>query len=554
MAINPIIIESPSDFFSEILVNITKARSRIIISALYVGCVKNLERNVLTALTEVISKRPEIELIIVVDYYRTLRPDGSFEKLRGLIDNLQAHKVKIALYKMPTLDGQRFVDIPILNEVSSVYHAKFLVFDETVILTGANMSDEYFAYRQDRYMKIESRSMATLLHSFASKLVDYSFTATSLEKNIGLIPPKIIRSNLEKHQLERNSIMSSLVANDGDCILKFKDLLKILSNNSMSEVSIPDQKCDDSPYRTIFCPIVQHSSLSIFNEEEYITELIKTFKWRNICISTPYPSFTSSFISALVEALFPPTSHMNSNLQNIRTTVSVLASSVSSHGFSGSTGFKSLVPYMHESLIWRTISSLSRALAEHEKNTTVQPPNTNVIFFQNNFGLSFNLLLYNRIPWTFHAKGIWLDHGTDASTYNDQDFCRKDYYCSCIADSESGCETAVQDVKFIANNHIHAPSDLSESYFITYIGSSNFGSRSWRRDFELGFIVATRDKMFTQRLKKEWKSLSGFNERHKINIYSPQSYTNSNFMKLLRKNDWRRVVGSLMSTVFRSFL
>jgi phosphatidylserine/phosphatidylglycerophosphate/cardiolipin synthase-like enzyme len=30
--------------------------------------------------------------------------------------------------------------------------------------------------------------------------------------------------------------------------------------------------------------------------------------------------------------------------------------------------------------------------------------------------------------------------------------------------------------------------------FLTYIGSSNLGERSWRRDFELGFVVASREE------------------------------------------------------------
>ena len=41
-----------------------------------------------------------------------------------------------------------------IREVQGIFHTKFMVFDNSVILTGANLSEEYFLSRKDRYILI----------------------------------------------------------------------------------------------------------------------------------------------------------------------------------------------------------------------------------------------------------------------------------------------------------------------------------------------------------------------------------------------------------------
>lgn len=44
----------------------------------------------------------------------------------------------------------------VLAEVKGVHHVKLYLFDDDVIVTGANLSHSYFTYRQDRYMLIRN--------------------------------------------------------------------------------------------------------------------------------------------------------------------------------------------------------------------------------------------------------------------------------------------------------------------------------------------------------------------------------------------------------------
>ena len=43
-----------------------------------------------------------------------------------------------------------------MREIFGVHHMKFYVFDNDVLLTGANLSENYFTERQDRYMLIKN--------------------------------------------------------------------------------------------------------------------------------------------------------------------------------------------------------------------------------------------------------------------------------------------------------------------------------------------------------------------------------------------------------------
>ncbi len=54
-----------------------------------------------------------------------------------------------------------------LCEIFGVFHTKIYIFDDTVILTGANLSQQYFENRKDRYVILNKAK------KFANFLDDY---------------------------------------------------------------------------------------------------------------------------------------------------------------------------------------------------------------------------------------------------------------------------------------------------------------------------------------------------------------------------------------------
>jgi len=79
-------------------------------------------------------------------------------------------RVKILLFQVPQQQLQQVPLLPrslvtglletqpVICELVGVYHAKFCVFDKQCLLSGANLSEEYFTQRQDRYMRVISFS------------------------------------------------------------------------------------------------------------------------------------------------------------------------------------------------------------------------------------------------------------------------------------------------------------------------------------------------------------------------------------------------------------
>lgn len=64
-------------------------------------------------------------------------------------------QVKVSLYHTPDLRGIWKTHMPERwNEIVGLLHMKVCVFDDDVLITGANLSDQYFTNRQDRYVLI----------------------------------------------------------------------------------------------------------------------------------------------------------------------------------------------------------------------------------------------------------------------------------------------------------------------------------------------------------------------------------------------------------------
>ena len=61
------------------------------------------------------------------------------------------HSCRVSLYHTPLLRGALKALVPQrYNETLGLQHTKIFVFDDSVILSGANLSSDYFTNRQDR--------------------------------------------------------------------------------------------------------------------------------------------------------------------------------------------------------------------------------------------------------------------------------------------------------------------------------------------------------------------------------------------------------------------
>jgi CDP-diacylglycerol---glycerol-3-phosphate 3-phosphatidyltransferase len=65
------------------------------------------------------------------------------------------------------------------NEVVGLQHMKIYLFDDSVIVSGANLSDDYFTNRQDRYVLInDCPALSDFLDGLVSTVSDFSLQMT----------------------------------------------------------------------------------------------------------------------------------------------------------------------------------------------------------------------------------------------------------------------------------------------------------------------------------------------------------------------------------------
>jgi phosphatidylserine/phosphatidylglycerophosphate/cardiolipin synthase-like enzyme len=130
--------------------------------------------------------------------------------------------------------------------------------------------------------------------------------------------------------------------------------------------------------------------------------------------------------------------------------VEVIGPSESAHGFANARGPKRYIPDLHREAFQSTLQDL---LNQSTWSTTFSRKLMGDTWTEN-----FSFTAYARNNWTYHSKGLWWQK---------------------------------ERVRDKSDNKIDGNDGDSELQSGCYIGSSNFGIRSWTRDFELGFLFST---------------------------------------------------------------
>ena len=178
-------LRSPQEFYNTLLDGCLKAHHRVTLASLYLGT-GHLECDLVEALLHRCrethaSNSKQLEIATQLDLNRGLRkvaPNTGappslqhtsssqllLELLRGAPDPSRIH---CGLTLMPQQRGMLGRLLPQrIVEVLGVFHLKAYVFDSNVLISGANLSSDYFTTRQDRYVLLEDvPALATYLHA-----------------------------------------------------------------------------------------------------------------------------------------------------------------------------------------------------------------------------------------------------------------------------------------------------------------------------------------------------------------------------------------------------
>ena len=170
---NVSILREPSAFYKLLLDGVQSAKRRVALSALYIGT-GSKEHALIDTLRSNLITNPQLDVSITLDRNRASRENHLGQSSVSMIHELLGcNTIRLKLIRDSLGPGsvlqrllarfQRF------NELSSTYHSKLMVFDDDVLITGANLSSIYFEERQDRYVRIKD---SKLLGDYISGFLD----------------------------------------------------------------------------------------------------------------------------------------------------------------------------------------------------------------------------------------------------------------------------------------------------------------------------------------------------------------------------------------------
>ncbi|KAF3771071.1 hypothetical protein M406DRAFT_326474 [Cryphonectria parasitica EP155] len=372
------ILQTPAEFYDTLKDKIRKAERRIFLSTLYIG---KSERELITTLQEALRKNLDLKLSILTDALRGTReaPQPSCASLLApLVEEFGPDRVEIRMYHTPNLTGLRKKYIPRrINEGWGLQHMKLYGFDDEILLSGANLSTDYFTNRQDRYHLFSSKEITDFFWGLQSVVSSLSFK----------IEPSKSAAGFEKVWPSENAAPSPL---DSPKEFVSKATSRIERLILPSKTSPPPQRED---HDTSVYPLAQMTQLlspDTSTELPALTHVLKTLALP--AFSNSSWTFTAGYFNpapSLTKLLLTTASHHNV----------VITASPFANGFFKSKGVSGMLPDAYTLLARNFLrdvhtrkKDLAITLKEWRKGTVNEPGG-----------------------WTYHAKGLWITLPSESS-------------------------------------------------------------------------------------------------------------------------------------------
>ncbi|CAG8962272.1 hypothetical protein HYFRA_00005327 [Hymenoscyphus fraxineus] len=277
------------------------------------------------------------------------------------------------MYHTPNLTGLRKKYIPKrINEGWGLQHMKLYGMDDEIIISGANLSEDYFTNRQDRYHVFSSKEITqyfSTIHDTVSKL---SFLVTPDQQN-----PSGYTLEWPSSNLTPSPLLSPEKYING-ATKSLTPLLLPLSNSPTSTQST----------NTRVYPLAQFTPLlrpDTSTELPLITSLLKTLSLPTFKESSW--TFTAGYFnpSPLLSNLLLSTS----SDKNV-----VITASPWANGFYGSKGVSGLLPAAYTLLSRRFLESAAKHTPSRSQAITLKEWRRGTVGEEGG--------------WTYHAKGLWI--------------------------------------------------------------------------------------------------------------------------------------------------
>ncbi|KAL2426434.1 CDP-diacylglycerol-glycerol-3-phosphate 3-phosphatidyltransferase [Exophiala dermatitidis] len=471
------ILDSPTAFYETLKAKIKGARRRIYLSTLYIG---KSEHEFIDALREALEDNPDLELSILTDALRGTRedPEPSCATLLAPLISQFGDRVRISMFHTPNLNGWKKKYMPKrINEGWGLQHMKLYGFDDEIMLSGANLSNDYFTNRQDRYHIFASKELTDFYAAVHEAVCDLSYSLVPSDQRPGgfeLVSPHehgfpdplwhtkrfkaYAKETLEPliHKKARQKMFPVPFTKEKTFVYplaQFDILLGEPRNIAFLDYEFATYTSTEKPALTRL--------LANLAEDQRLHQSNWTFTAGYFNID---PDICNLLIAAAPDSKNPA---MTSNLtggpgtSDFEKACTVITASPWANGFYGSKGVSGMLPAAYTLLSRRFLRTVAKAgkedviqLKEWRKGTVGEPGGM-----------------------TYHAKGLWV---------------------TLPPQPQPGQASGGSELTSLVDEP--GPS-------ITVVGSSNYTKRSYSLDLEIGAMIVTGDEGLKARLKKETDNL-----------------------------------------------
>ncbi|XP_069685136.1 CDP-diacylglycerol--glycerol-3-phosphate 3-phosphatidyltransferase, mitochondrial isoform X2 [Periplaneta americana] len=170
------VIHEPNIFYKTVVERCRTAKRRITLASLYLGT-GHLEEQLVAAISENLrASGDQLKVKVLLDHTRGSRGEPNSRRMLLPLLNKYKDLCQVSLYHTPVLRGLLHRLMPErYNEVLGLQHMKVYLFDDSLLISGANLSNDYFTNRQDRYVLIEDCGpLADFYDGLVSRVSEFS--------------------------------------------------------------------------------------------------------------------------------------------------------------------------------------------------------------------------------------------------------------------------------------------------------------------------------------------------------------------------------------------
>jgi CDP-diacylglycerol--glycerol-3-phosphate 3-phosphatidyltransferase len=296
-----------------------------------------------------------------------------------LIAEFGAERVEVRMYHTPNLTGLRKKYIPKrINEGWGLQHMKLYGVDDEIIMSGANLSSDYFTNRQDRYHLFHSKDLTDYFARIHDGVAKLSFDIQPSDK-----------------EGSGGYSMTWPTSNPAPSPLSSPSQFKASASKHLSHLLTPS----NSPARlnSLQSTTTIYPVLSLVPLLDTSTELPALTKILTSLTTPPFAPSTWTFTAGY----FNMTSSFRRLLLSTRpASGTVLTAHPHANGFFGSAGVSGMLPdaYTH----------LAKMFLRKVKHDNLSDSITLKEWKKGKVG--------EKDGWTYHAKGLWVSFPPPSSS------------------------------------------------------------------------------------------------------------------------------------------